>query len=235
MKIILPFIRLTVVDHNRWCWFAQQGNATSHWFFVPIIEKSYVCWCIVIVIGWTTRSRKEIGFAQRASIDFKRLAQSMILISYLSFVLYIWFPSYSFQLTTVSIEDLKSEYVTPILKVLGSELVKLTFLYGSELIIQDLALCPKLEELQILPWSFFQLLDSGEIDPLNPATFLSQLRVFQSNFCLGKWSHLFENKSSLVSLSLHCCHIGCLKDGFGSSDRPRKRFKSASEVRNAQS
>jgi len=158
----------------------------------------------------------------------------MILISFLSFVLCIWFPSYYFQLTAVSIEDLKSEYVTPILKVLGSELEKLTFLYGSELVIQDLALCPKLEKLQILPWSFFQLLDSGEIDPLNPATFLSQLRVFQSNFCLGKWSDLFENKSSLVSLSLHCCHIGCLKDGFGSSDRPRKRFKSASEVRNAQ-
>jgi len=121
--------------------------------------------------------------------------------------------------------------VTSILKVFGGELINLDFENGYEFNLQDLSsLCPKLESL-LISGDNCSLLDSSKTDPpLSPDTFLPNLKEFVSKICLGSWSHLIENKSTLTSLSLYCCHIGC-KDKEDSSDRPRKRFKSEIEVR----
>ena len=85
--------------------------------------------------------------------------------------------------------------------------------------LADLAVCFELEGLKILAGCSF---NSHDIDVFNPDTFLPKLKSFQSNICMGLPSRLFEEKSGLVNLVLHCSHIGIEVEG---EDQPRKRFK----------
>lgn len=133
----------------------------------------------------------------------------------------------------VTIQNVKSEYVTPLLQVFGGELVSLDVSFSGEFNMLDLLGCSNLEILHVSSRDKnFSLMDSGEMSPsLSPDTFIPQLKEFRSDICLGAWSYLFENKSSLVQLSLNCCHIGMGKgQEKGSMDHPRKRFKPSTEV-----
>ncbi len=89
----------------------------------------------------------------------------------------------------------------------------------TEIKLADLAVCAELEGLKILAGCSF---NSHEIDVFNPDTFLPKLKGFQSNICMGLLSRLFEEKSGLVNLVLHCSHIGMEVER---EEQPRKRFK----------
>lgn len=53
---------------------------------------------------------------------------------------------------------------------------------------------------------------------LNQSTFLPQLKELRSDICWGSSWYLLENISTLVSLRLACCHLGCKEKGC--KDRP---------------
>jgi len=62
--------------------------------------------------------------------------------------------------------------------------------------------------------------DSKPPTHLSSDTFLPKLKHFTSGKCLGtSWSRLFQEKTSLVSLHLRCCHIG-----IGDEDAPQASF-----------
>lgn len=133
----------------------------------------------------------------------------------------------------LTIQDLKCEYVTPLLQVFGGELISLDVSFSGELNMLDLLGCSNLEILHISSKDKnFSLMDSGEMgSSFSPNTFIPQLKEFRSDICLDAWSYLFENKSSLVQLTLNCCHIGMGKgqeNGF--MDPPRKRLKPSVKV-----
>lgn len=95
--------------------------------------------------------------------------------------------------------------MTPILKVFGQQLHNLEVKSCFDIKLTDLALCSQLESLQIHKSS----LDPREWISTNDASaFLPHLTTFESDSCLGPSSRLFEEKSSLVSLVLHCSHVG---------------------------
>ena len=125
---------------------------------------------------------------------------------------------FPFQLTTITLDTVPSEYVASVLKVFGAELTELN-LYNCEFRVRQLLSCPNLEILRLTDGCTLLNHSSDRKDPpIDQSTFLPQLRVLQSELCFGSWSHLFENKSTLESLFLFCCHIGC-KDN-GSKDLP---------------
>ena len=93
--------------------------------------------------------------------------------------------------------------MTPVLKVFGPELKQLEFEGFYDVELADLALCSKLESLNLHKTNVW-------MDPpkeTDPTTFLPNLKSFQTEICLGTYSHLFEEKSSLVRLVLNCSHV----------------------------
>jgi len=116
-----------------------------------------------------------------------------------------------------------------VLELFGPNLKNLIFRHSSTYpVMEDLSPCICLESLVFLDDC---LLDTGS-DPTHHAdTFLPMLKNFRSSCCLGSsWSNVFEQKNSLVSLDLHCCHIGIGDmddESQASLDRqqPRKRLK----------
>lgn len=76
----------------------------------------------------------------------------------------------------------------------------------------DFAPCICLESLVFQDFleTFAESWDMGtKPTHLTAESFLPMLKHFTSGVCLGpSWSRLFEEKTSLVSLDLHCCHIG---------------------------
>jgi len=96
--------------------------------------------------------------------------------------------------------------VEPILKAFGAGLKRLTFESCEKINVPDLVYCKQLEALQISGSSC--LAEKKTNGNLNAETFLPLLKSFESHSCLGTWSSLFEEKSTLVSLCLNCTHIG---------------------------
>lgn len=71
------------------------------------------------------------------------------------------------------------------------------------------SVCTKLERLSLLYWGIADSDDDTAATCWTPQTFLPLLTHFKMvNGCLGVWAPLIEKKSTLVSLSLECCHIG---------------------------
>jgi len=97
--------------------------------------------------------------------------------------------------------------VKRILKIFGPELLHLT-LWGrreEQLTLADFALCPELENVSI---SGCTLDEKEDVAAFDPPTFLPQLKNFDSDCCLRSRSRFFEAKSSLISLNVHCSHVG---------------------------
>ena len=118
----------------------------------------------------------------------------------------IKFKSYLLQLETISLIDIPAQFVKPILKAFGAGLKRLTFESCEKINVPDLVYCKQLEALQILGSSCLAVKKTD--DNLNPESFLPLLKSFESRPCLGTWSSLFEEKSTLVCLCLNCTHIG---------------------------
>lgn len=117
--------------------------------------------------------------------------------------------------------------MTVILEVFGAGLQHLEFKHCDEIELADLALCQQLKRLFIL--SSTTLLPEKFESRFDSATFLPQLKIFESVDCLGRTSRLFEEKPNLVSLVLNCFH------GEIESERRhepfQKRFKHSAQVR----
>lgn len=76
-------------------------------------------------------------------------------------------------------------------------------------------ICTKLEHLSFHDDPARIIMDFAAASQWNPDTFLPKLTHFQirhsrwfDHNCLGHWAVLIEKKSTLVHLSLDCCHIG---------------------------
>ena len=96
-----------------------------------------------------------------------------------------------------------------VLDVFGSNVKKLVLTYCTNIDMAHFAsTCIKLEQVTFR-WCSFINDDSEAFSRWTPETFLPKLTLFRSDFCcLGLWGNLIEKKSSLVHLSLQCCHIG---------------------------
>ena len=110
------------------------------------------------------------------------------------------------KLLRIKLTGVSSKFIKVILNALGSELKVLLIDNCYDVNVGDFMPCKHLEKLRIL---LFNSLDKKEnLSSLNAETFLPKLKTFQSEFCLGDRSRLFEEKSTLVNLSLSCSHIG---------------------------
>jgi len=118
--------------------------------------------------------------------------------------------------------------VHPILKIFGSELLKLQFSFKSKFYVEDLASASRLESLLICSRCELMMRSKEDAALLRDDNFLPQLKKLESGSCLGSLSYLFEKKTTLEKLTLECCHIGA---EIGQV-RPKKRFKPAAEVNN---
>ncbi len=107
---------------------------------------------------------------------------------------------------------LNSLAIKTILKVFGENLVNLLFTQCYNIPLEDLSVCNQLESLTISQCCH---LKSEETDSsfLTSENFLPALKSFESFICLGDRSRLFEEKKTLQSLRLCCCHVG-LKVGY---------------------
>lgn len=91
---------------------------------------------------------------------------------------------------------------------MGVHIRHLSFLSCNDIDILELLPCVQLKCLQFERQSSLKRDESALESGLTAETFLPQLEVFESNFCLGKRSRLFEEKSSLTGLDVWCSHIG---------------------------
>ena len=74
--------------------------------------------------------------------------------------------------------------------------------------LAHLSLCTHLEHLSVISSTFSSSVASDPAQWDGGNTFLPSLKSLYSNVCLGTWAPLFERKSTLVDVHLHCCHIG---------------------------
>lgn len=131
-------------------------------------------------------------------------------------------------ITTIYFRNIAPEYVHPIFKIFGSELLQLQFSFKSKFYVEDLASASRLESLLIGSHCELMMRSKEDATLLRDDNFLPQLKKLESGSCLGSLSYLFEKKTTLEKLTLECCHIGAEID----QDRPKKRFKPAAEVNN---
>jgi len=111
------------------------------------------------------------------------------------------------QLKTISLYEVRPNYVKLILSAFGPTLLHLSFDYCSIINLADLVSCPVLDTLRISAISEHSRLLQNP--PPGNTPFLPQLKVIKIQTCLGPfWSRIFEEKSTLTRISLHCCHIG---------------------------
>jgi len=102
-----------------------------------------------------------------------------------------------------------SKVLKMVLDIFGSNVKKLFLTHCTNIDMAYFAsICTKLEQLTFDNCSFI-IDDSEAFSRWTQETFLPKLTLFRSAFCcLGLWGNLIEKKSSLVHLSLQCCHIG---------------------------
>jgi len=111
-----------------------------------------------------------------------------------------------------------------ILTVFGPELHKLRLKKCPQIKLEQLAICSKLQRLKIME-GLLSRRSQETGSALDADTYLPELKIFESNICLGRQSHLFEEKSSsLIKLDLNCSHVGIVQAREERSPCP-KRFK----------
>lgn len=98
------------------------------------------------------------------------------------------------------------KFVKPILEIFGPKLDQLSFDSCGDINMIDLLLCPSLRVFNITGSSNLSTFEDSS--KVAADTFLPHLQVLRSDICLGLWSRLFENKSEMTDVFIHCCHIG---------------------------
>ena len=95
-----------------------------------------------------------------------------------------------------------------VLSSIGSQLTRLSLIgvTTEHIYISDLQFCTRLEELE-LPGVVLKEGDQHLMDEIDSNSFLPNLKKFKSSDCLGVYSQLFEEKSTLTHLDLKCSHI----------------------------
>jgi len=119
------------------------------------------------------------------------------------------------QLDAIFISHLELPFIRPILNVFGPNLTSLHLNFDEDRRNKlDMAWlggsCTQLKKLSLLSFQHPPITMDTEHDPVGwgADTFLPLLTEFRTNICLGKWSPLFERKSTLTLLELFCCHVG---------------------------
>ena len=109
----------------------------------------------------------------------------------------------------MTFDRVPSAIINSVLKVIGHQLIDLRF-SSCKVDLFALIPCLQLETLAISNESCLltpddEILSNPEV---KSRKFLPNLKNLLSEICLGKKSRLFEEKSTLVNLELHCSHIG---------------------------
>ena len=108
----------------------------------------------------------------------------------------------------LSLTGILPECVEPVLKhFIGLTLKSLTLISCGQINLAFLESCTQLEDLTIHRCSIEPKAPTGWAED---KTFLPLLRKFENyELCLGSyWASLIERKSTIVHLTLDCCHIG---------------------------
>ena len=101
-----------------------------------------------------------------------------------------------------------SQFMNPILAAFGSVLLTLSISDCDHVNLARLASCAVLVNLTLCSCTISSE-GSDTICFWTPKTFLPSLTdLMVENSCLGLWAPLLEAKSTLVRLTLNCCHIG---------------------------
>ena len=93
------------------------------------------------------------------------------------------------------------------IEIFGKELLSLTLAGCENVDPLEFYNCPRLETLKLLLST--TLLPKLELHPLpfSTETFLPNLKTLESDICLGVFSPLFQEKASLINISVECCHV----------------------------
>ena len=108
----------------------------------------------------------------------------------------------------MTVHSLAPEDLQLILKVFGPQLKSLTIEHGYNINLADFVSCSQLESLRSLSDESSLLIPKQDESVVCASTFLPKLKHFESGFCLGAWSSLFEERNALTRIVLRCCHIG---------------------------
>lgn len=111
-----------------------------------------------------------------------------------------------YQVKTLSIQGIMSEFVRPLCNPFGATLTKLGFYNCAALDLSQIASCTLLEDWEIIACSIHSIGHSK----WNAVTFLPLLKKLETyHACLGPyWAPICEKKTSFVHINLNCIHIG---------------------------
>ena len=120
------------------------------------------------------------------------------------------FSSFDLQIEQVTLIKVSENYRKAILLGIGAQLSLLTFVSCELIDVTDLISCTELEMLRFFFSStLFLPSENPEEKYFPPEEFLPKLKRLESDICLrSRYSHLFEEKSTLTYLDLECCHVG---------------------------
>jgi hypothetical protein len=114
------------------------------------------------------------------------------------------------QVERVTLIKVSTNYRKAILLGIGPQLSLLTFVSCELIDVTDLIQCTELEVLRIFfSCTLLLPIENPEEKYFPPGTFLPKLSHLESDICLRlRYSHLFEEKSTLTYLDLECSHVG---------------------------
>lgn len=109
------------------------------------------------------------------------------------------------------------DYRKAILTAIGAQLSQLTFVSCERIDLTDLIPCKELDVLRIFLASSLWLPTEDSEERYSPSeAFLPKLNRLESDICLhARFSHLFEERSTLLHLDLECCHVGTKASSVG--------------------
>jgi hypothetical protein len=98
-----------------------------------------------------------------------------------------------------------------VIEIFGKELLSLTLAGCENVDPLEFLNCPRLETLKLLLSTTLlpDLEPKMELHPLpfSTETFLPNLKTLESDICLGVFSPFFQEKASLINISIECCHV----------------------------
>ncbi len=110
---------------------------------------------------------------------------------------------------TYIVLEVDFKIMKPILVSFGSVLKTLGLWGCNQVNLAHLASCVVLEDLTLIGSRIISSEGSDPTSCWSPGTYLPSLtNLTVCGYCLGLWAPLLEEKSTLYTLNLNCCHIG---------------------------